>query len=68
MGSWKGVVQPMGTPFRLYNLDRDLGENHDVAGEHPDIVKKFKSKMVEAYEPSERWKFPERRRKNRKQK
>ncbi len=68
MGPWKGVVQPMGTPLRLYNLDRDLGEDVDIAARHPDLVAKLKAKMVEDYEPSERWKFPERRRKNRQQK
>ncbi len=64
-GPWKAVIQPMGTPLRLYNLDQDLGESHDVAGEHPRLVSKMKATMAEAYEPSERWKFPERRRRGR---
>ena len=64
-GPWKAVIQPMGTPLRLYNLDQDLGESHDVAGEHPRLVSKMKATMAEAYEPSERWKFPQRRRRGR---
>ena len=39
MGDWKLVVVH-GTP-RLYNLATDLHEDHDVAAEHPDIVKQM---------------------------
>jgi hypothetical protein len=52
----------MGTPLRLYDLERDLGENEDIAGKHPALVSRMMAAMAEAYEPSERWKFPERRR------
>ena len=36
MGNWKGVVRPLGGErIELYDLQCDLGERHDVAGEHP---------------------------------
>jgi arylsulfatase A-like enzyme len=57
-GPWKAVQQPIHTPVRLYNLDKDLGEENDVAAEHPDLVAQLKTKMADAYEPSDRWTFP----------
>lgn len=38
-----------GEPFSpiLYNLDQDIGETKDVAGEHPDIVKRLQSFISE---------------------
>ena len=39
MGDWKLVVQG-GTPH-LYDLSKDLHEDHDVAAKHPDVVKRM---------------------------
>ena len=54
MGPWKAVRQNMlrknnPTPLaiELYNLDGDIGEQHDVAAEHPDVVAKMRSIMKE---------------------
>lgn len=54
-GAWKLVIAPQGDGKkggvttdaslekpRLYNLDADIGEQHDVAAEHPDVVQKLK--------------------------
>ena len=65
MGRWKGV-RFGGTkePIELYDLRVDVGETHDVAGSHPDIVKRMGAIMVKARENSEFTKFwllPERR-------
>ena len=38
-GPWKLVVK-RGTPL-LYNLDNDLHEDHDVAAQHPDLVRQL---------------------------
>jgi len=34
----KPVVQP-----ELYNLDSDIGEQHDVAADHPEVVKQLQA-------------------------
>ena len=36
-GDWKMVVE-RGKP-RLYNLNTDLHEDHDIAAQHPDVVR-----------------------------
>ncbi len=52
MGRWKGVKQGMiknpDAPLELYDLETDLGEQHDVASEHPDIVARIEKIMVDA--------------------
>ncbi|MCZ6596909.1 MAG: arylsulfatase [Planctomycetota bacterium] len=58
-GRWKVVEQPMHTAVRLYDLDRDLGEEHDVAGEQPELVAEMIRLMDAATTPSERWRFPD---------
>ena len=57
-GPWKLALVPqiftMGVPgggvdkpgLRLYNLDEDIGESKDVAGEHPDVVERL-SKLAD---------------------
>ena len=38
----KGVLSDAnGREPRLYNLDQDIGERHDLAGRHPEIVKRL---------------------------
>ena len=56
-GRWKAVQQPYHSPVRLYDLTTDIGEEHDVAAEHPEIVAKLSEQMKQAYTPSENWKF-----------
>lgn len=58
-GDWKAVKQPRNTPIRLYNLANDIGEENDLASEHPEMVAEMQKHMEEAYEPSPRWKFPQ---------
>jgi len=65
VGPWKGVRQNMlrkGNPdplkIELYNLESDVGEQHDVAAEHPEIVAKIARIMREQHTPSELWPMP----------
>lgn len=58
MGPWKAVQQPYDTPLRLYNLEKDLGEEHDVAAEQPEMVAKLKAAMQAAYTPHGNWQLP----------
>lgn len=62
MGSWKGVRQNVAKnpdgPIELYNLKSDIGEQHNIAGWHPEIVKKIEGYMKSARTPSENWPLP----------
>ena len=48
MGDWKGIHQASDKSgvWHLYNLATDLGENTDLADQHPDILKK----LISAYD------------------
>ena len=61
--TWKYIAPQMETPpgwlknkhdplgiadtVQLYNLKKDIGENHNVAAEHPELVKKLQQKLLE---------------------
>jgi uncharacterized sulfatase len=58
-GKWKAIRQPMvHGPIELYNLDDDLGEQHDLAADHPDVVRRMAELMDEAHEDHPMWKVP----------
>jgi arylsulfatase A-like enzyme len=57
-GKWKAVEQPLRSAVRLYDLTSDIGEQHDLASRHPDVVAELTAAMQQAYVPSENWKFP----------
>jgi hypothetical protein len=54
MGQWKGIRLGRGSKLQLYDLQADLGEENDVADEHPDIVRQLERIMDTAATPSER--------------
>ena len=57
-GNWKAIRHPMlNGPVSLYDLGTDLGEEHDVASAHPDIVARAKDFMDQAHVPSPLWKI-----------
>lgn len=51
MGRWKGIkrglVKNPDAPLELYDLDSDIGEQHNVAKKHPDIAAQIEKIMVE---------------------
>jgi arylsulfatase len=54
-GDWKIIrngVDRDDPPFELYNLKEDVGEQYDVAAEHPDIVARLAKYAEEAHTPS----------------
>jgi arylsulfatase A-like enzyme len=56
MGNWKGVIRPLGSGHvELYDLTTDLGEMHDVAAQHPEIVEQIVSIAKRAHTPSPLW-------------
>ena len=47
-GDWKAVHKPLACgKTELYDLKADLGERHDLAAEHPDLVEKAEALMKE---------------------
>ncbi|MCA9248660.1 MAG: arylsulfatase [Planctomycetales bacterium] len=59
MGDWKAIRQPMLTgKVELYNLANDLGEEHDVAAQHAEVVGKLVAAMERAHVPNARWQVP----------
>ena len=57
MGDWKGVVKPLGGEnVELYNLKTDLGEQHNIADDHPEIVNRLRAAIKQSHVPSPLWK------------
>lgn len=61
MGDWKAVkynvLKNPDAPLELYNLSNDIGEEHNVANEHPKIVKNMEAILKEARSPSDVFTF-----------
>ncbi|MFC1498179.1 sulfatase-like hydrolase/transferase [Verrucomicrobiota bacterium] len=51
MKNWKSVKPRKGKPFELYDLSKDLEEKHNIATEHPDILKKMMAYADKAHTP-----------------
>ena len=58
MGKWKAVRNAHDKPLELYNLEAEIGEAHDVAEKHPDVVARMHAILKEAHVPSAIWKAP----------
>ncbi len=56
MGDWKavrlGVREDKHSPIELYHLGDDIAEQHNIADEHPEIVKTMERFIDEAHIPS----------------
>lgn len=62
-GDWKAIREPMHDgKMQLYHLGKDIGEETNVASEHPDLVKKAAAFMDEAHRPDPKWQIRGRRR------
>lgn len=58
-GQWKGVRQPMlSGPVELYNLEKDLGEQTNLAEEYPEIADRAAAYMEQAHVPNANWQVP----------
>lgn len=63
-GKWKAIRKPMLTgKVELYDLSSDLGEDQNIASEHPAIVKRAVKYMEEGHQPDPKWKIPAPRKK-----
>jgi arylsulfatase A-like enzyme len=58
-GNWKGVRLDVNhvadPPVELYHLEQDPGEQHNIAVQHPDIVRQIKAIMKEAHRSNKDW-------------
>ena len=55
VGDWKAIRQNMSRgnlAIELYNLAEDVGEQRDVAQQHPEIVARLASIMQQQHVPS----------------
>lgn len=55
LGPWKGIRTKRGNPLELYHVVSDIGEENDVAEEHPELVAKIENILETARTPSEHW-------------
>jgi len=51
---WKAIRLKQ-QPLVLYDVTKDLGEEHDVAAEHPDVIAKIETYLKTARTESEYW-------------
>jgi arylsulfatase A-like enzyme len=56
-GKWKGVVvdRREGMTVELYDVTRDIGEQTDVAAEHPGVVERMRELMAASHVPNPFW-------------
>lgn len=59
LGNWKGVRLSPKEKIQLYNLEVDLAEENDVAGQNPDIVRKIEGILKSGRTPSEHFTLKE---------
>ncbi|MDA1051719.1 MAG: arylsulfatase [Planctomycetota bacterium] len=56
IGNWKGVRVDLkknpNAPIELYDLSHDLGEEHNIADQHPEVVGKLKAVMQREHRDS----------------
>jgi arylsulfatase A-like enzyme len=55
LDDWKGVSLDPAKPLELYNLGEDSSEKHNVAADHPDIVRQIESIMKREHVPHPVW-------------
>ena len=60
MESWKAIQPREDKPWELYDLSRDIEEQHDLAKERPEVLDKMKKMAVEAHEPVREGTFQDR--------
>jgi arylsulfatase A-like enzyme len=61
LGNWKAVRLGFNAtlPIELYDLSKDIGEEHNLADKEPDVVDRLRQIMSEAHTPSSDWPTPQ---------
>jgi hypothetical protein len=58
-GRWKGIrLKRASAPMQLFDLSQDIGEQNDVARQHPELVGRIAGIMTSARQDNEFWKLP----------
>ena len=58
---WKGIrLKKVSAPIELYDLQNDLGEQHNVSTDHPELAARIGQIMSAAHVDNEFWKLPPR--------
>ena len=61
MGDWKGIRYNVDkdhqSPLELYDLTTDIGEDNNVAADHPEVVQQINTIMVTGRTESPWFKF-----------
>ncbi len=55
MGKWKGIRFGTSEPLELYDLSKDIHEDHNLASLHPKIVAKIENYLLNARSESKFW-------------
>jgi len=61
LGRWKAVRMAPSRSLELYDLESDLGEQHNVAGRHPEIVAQVERILATARTDAETWPLTDRK-------
>jgi arylsulfatase A-like enzyme len=56
--NWKAVKAPHTKPLELFDLSSDIGEEHNVAAAHPEIVTRFNQYIRTARTNTPDWPIP----------
>ncbi len=54
-GRWKAIRNDRSKPVELYDLSEDIGEQRNLASQHPEIVQKMTTYLDSARTPSAYW-------------
>ena len=52
---WKAIKLKRGGPLVLFDLSKDLGEEHDIASENPEVIAKIEEYLKTARTESLNW-------------
>jgi arylsulfatase A-like enzyme len=59
-GNWKAVRNKSNDKFELYDLSKDIGEEHNVAADHPEVMAKIEAICREAHSPERKYEAADR--------
>ena len=55
-GKWKAIRTPwLAGKTELYDLTTDIGEQTNIAKQHPDVIEQVEAMMAEAHQPHPNW-------------